>query len=210
MKSKKSFCLTGIEIRGPDSSLQFDRIMKSSRPSTTVPKLLKGTPYFKKGPYDEPSIDIGRRSNCSKANFPTITTFCCVNLRKTQKDLDKDVLNYVDMKILAQVNCIRNSSEDEIRQAKNKDPNSDFLHFTFPIHEDMKLKAIDKHICTITVLGDPGTCSSNPDKRKPLCFGQKRKKIPLEKNFDPSDLVSSNPDKKLFARNAVRAIAHMM
>ena len=50
--------------RGPDNSLQFDRIMKSSRPSTTVPKLLNCTLYFKKGPYDEASIDIGTRNNC--------------------------------------------------------------------------------------------------------------------------------------------------
>ena len=29
-------------------------------------------------------------------------------------------------------------------------------------------------------------------------------------NFDPSDLVSNDPDKKFLAKNAVRAIAHMI
>ena len=29
-------------------------------------------------------------------------------------------------------------------------------------------------------------------------------------NFDPTDLISADSDKKLLARNAVRAIAHMM
>ena len=74
--------------REPDNSFQFDRIMKSSRPSNTVPKLLNGTPYFRKGPYDEPSIDIGTRNNCPKANVPTLTTFHCINLGQTQKGLD--------------------------------------------------------------------------------------------------------------------------
>ena len=61
--------------RGPDNSLQFE---KSSRPSTAVPKLLNGTPYFKKGPYDEPSINIGMRNNFPKANVPTLTIFYCI------------------------------------------------------------------------------------------------------------------------------------
>ena len=144
--------------RGPDDSFQFDRIMKSSTPFNAVPKLLNGTPYFRKGPYNKPSIDIGTRNNCPKANVPTLTIFHCINLRQTQKGLDKDGLNYVGMKILAQVNCVRNASEDEMRLAKNNDPNSDFLYCTFPIHKDTKLKGVDKHICMITVLGDPGTC----------------------------------------------------
>ena len=62
------------------------------------------------------------------------------------------------MKILAQVICIRNASVDEMRLAKNNDPNSDFLDCTFPVYKDTKLKGVDKHICIITVLGDPGTC----------------------------------------------------
>ena len=62
------------------------------------------------------------------------------------------------MKILAQVNRIRNASEDKVRQAKNTDPNSDFLFCTFPIYEDLKLKGVDKHICVITVLWETPTC----------------------------------------------------
>ena len=51
--------------RGADNSLQFDRIMKSSKPSlAAVPsnKLLNGIPYFKKGYFDEVSLDIGTRN----------------------------------------------------------------------------------------------------------------------------------------------------
>ena len=65
--------------RGPDNSFQFDRIMKSSRPSNAVPKLLNCTPYFKKGPHDEPSIDIGTRNNCRKTNVLAFTIFYCIN-----------------------------------------------------------------------------------------------------------------------------------
>ena len=50
-----------------------------------------------------------------------------MNLRQSQKDIEKDVLNYVDMKILVQVNCSKNLSEKEIKEAKNKNPNSDCL-----------------------------------------------------------------------------------
>lgn len=167
------------------------------------------------------------------------------------------------MKILAEVICIRNASVDEMRLAKNNDPNSDFLDCTFSVYKDTKLKGVDKHICMITVLGDPGTCFfdsgfSNFNEKKllfscttpffmkrpikegvcnredhscihyytpQLCHcaelanrGQNKPYVPfiqvneesLWENFDPSDLVSSNPNKKLIARNAVGASAHMM
>ena len=79
-----------------------------------------------------------------------------MNLRQTQKDVEKDVLNYIDMKILAQVNHIKNPSEKEIEEAKNKDPNDDFVYCTFPTYEAEKLHGIDEHICIISMLGDPG------------------------------------------------------
>ena len=41
-----------------------------------------------------------------------------MNLRQTQKNVKKDVLNYVDIKILVQVNCIKNPLEKEIEEAK--------------------------------------------------------------------------------------------
>ena len=86
--------------RGPDNSLQFDGITKASRPST-LPKLLNGTSNFKKGPFEEVSIDIGSKNNCPKSNIPLLTFFYVVNLRQMQKDPQEDVLNYVEMNILA-------------------------------------------------------------------------------------------------------------
>ena len=62
-----------------------------------------------------------------------------MNLRQTQKNVEKDVINYADMKILAKVNCIKNPSEREIKEAKNKDPKSDFVHCMFPIYEGKKI-----------------------------------------------------------------------
>ena len=61
------------------------------------------------------------------------------------------------MKILAQVNRIKNPSEKEIDEAKNKDHNSDFVHCMFPTYEGEELRGIDEHICIISVLRDPGT-----------------------------------------------------
>ena len=85
--------------------------MNSSKPSSpTVPNLLNDTAYFKqKGYFERLSIDIGTRNNWPKANFSTLTIFYVMNLRQTQKDVEKDVLNYVNMKILAQVNPIKKS-----------------------------------------------------------------------------------------------------
>ena len=68
------------------------------------------------------------------------------------------------MKILAQVNRIKDASKSEIGQGKNKDPNRDFWHCTFPIYEGSKLLGVDEKICMISVLGDPGVL---------LCSGQR-------------------------------------
>lgn len=173
------------------------------------------------------------------------------------------------------MNHIRNVSEDEIRQANNKDPNSNFLYCTYPVYEETKLRGIDKQMSMITVLGDPGAVFSNNgfsdvDEKKPFGSDQKRKKMPnpfsctvpsfikkpikesaynredyshiycytpqlcdqaedanrnqnkpyvhfiqideefFGENFNPTDLVSTNPEKKYLARNAVRAITYMM
>ena len=53
-----------------------------------------------------------------KFNLPTLIIFYVMNLRQTQKNVEKDVLNYVDIKILVQVNCIKNPLEKEIEEAK--------------------------------------------------------------------------------------------
>ena len=171
--------------RGVDNSFQFDRIMKSSKPSPpTFPKLLNSTAYFEqKGCFEQLYIDIETRNNYPKSNLPTLTIIYTMNLRKTQKDVEKDVLNYVDTKILAQVNCIKNPSEKEIEEAKNKDPNSDFVYCTFPTYQGEKLRGIDEHICIISVLGDRpfitnGDGFSIGDEKQPLWSGYGRKKLP--------------------------------
>ena len=64
-------------------------------------------------------------------------------------------MNYVDMKMLAQVHRIRNPSETE--EAQNNDPDSDFVICTFPQHEGDKLLGITEQVCMITILGDRGT-----------------------------------------------------
>ena len=86
------------------------------------------------------------------------------------------------MKILAQVNCIKDASESEIEQTKNKDSNSDFCYCTFPIHERSKLLGVDKKICMISVLGDPNVSFfdngfHDANESKPLWSGQRRQKI---------------------------------
>ena len=144
--------------RGADNSLQFDRIMKSSKASSPFqPKKLHGTAYFKqRGCFEQVSVDTGTRNNCPKANIPTLTVFFVINLRQTQKDIEKDVMNYVDMKMLAQINRIKNPSGKKIEEDKNKNPNSDSVYCTFPVYEGVKLRGITEQICMITVLGNQG------------------------------------------------------
>ena len=112
-------------------------------------------PYYKKGYFDEVSIDIRTRNNCPKVNVPTLTVFYCINLRQTQKDPEKDIMNYVNFKIFAQVNRTRNASESKIYETKNEDPDSDFVNCTFPIYEGQKLLGVYKHTRMISMLGDP-------------------------------------------------------
>ena len=81
------------------------------------------------------------------------------------------------------MNCIRNPFESEIRETKNEDPDSDFVYCTFPTYESSKLLGVDKHICMITVLGDPSiiffdNSFSDGDEKKALWLGQNRKKLP--------------------------------
>lgn len=59
------------------------------------------------------------------------------------------------MKILAQVNPIKNPSEKEDEEAKNKDLNSDVVYCTVPTYEGEKLRGISENICIINKLGDP-------------------------------------------------------
>ena len=215
-------------------------------------------------------MDIGTRNNCPKSNIPTLTIFYCINLRQMQKDVDKEILNYVDMKISAQVNRIRNPSESEIRETKNEDPDSEFVYFTFPTYEGSKLLGVED-----AVLEDPGVVFFDNgfydvDEKKSLLSCQKRKKLPnsfsctapsfmkrpIKENayncdnrshiccytpqlcnqaeetnmhnkkpfvlfiqvgeeffgidFVPTDLVGSDPERKLSARQDVRNIAKMM
>ena len=163
--------------------MQFDRIMKSSQSSTNRVKLLNGASYFKRGFFEQSLINIGSRYNCPKVNVPTLTIFYCVNLRQTQKDPDKDVYNYVEMKILGQVNKIRNASEEELEQAENKDPISDFLYCTYPIYNGTKLKGVNKHISMMSMLGDLNVVLfdngfSSIDENKALWSRQTRKEMP--------------------------------
>ena len=163
--------------RSPDNSLQFDRITEGSRPST-LPNLVNGSLYFKKDPFEGVDIAIGTKNNCFKSNIPTLTFFHVTNIRQAQEDTENDILNYVEMKILAQVDCIKDASESEIEQAKNKYPNRDFCYCTFPIFEGSKLLGVDKKICMINVMGDPGVFFfdngfHDANKSKLLCSGQR-------------------------------------
>ena len=141
-----------------DNSFQFDKIIKSSKPySPTVPKLLNSTAYFNQmGYFQQVSIDIGTRNNCPIFNLPTLTVFYIMNLKQTQKGVEKDVLNYVDMKILAQVNRIKNPLEKDIEEAKNKDLNNDFVYCAVSTYDGKNLHGIHEHISIISVLGDRG------------------------------------------------------
>ena len=68
-------------------------------------------------------------TSCRKTTY--IVTYCN-NIRQTHKDVDSSPISYADMKILAQVNKIKNPTESEIEETKRKDSNSDFVLVSFP------------------------------------------------------------------------------
>ena len=143
--------------RGPDNKLEH-KIMKCSRPSAKKQvKKLHGTPYFKvKGHFEEDNLDIGERNNCKKINIPCLTVFGINNCRKTQKDLDDEkIISFVDAKILAQVNRIKDPTSQEIEEARDYNSDSDFVMCTFSKYDEKgKLLGIAEEVYLITILGD--------------------------------------------------------
>ena len=125
-----------FESRKRDADNKFEhKIMKYSRPlgNKKVNKL-HGTPYFKvKGYFEEENLDIGERSNCKKVNIPCLTVLGINNCRQTQKDLDNEkIISYVDAKILAQVNKIKDLLPQEIEEARTITPIAILSFAPFP------------------------------------------------------------------------------
>ena len=82
------------------------------------------------------------------------------------------------------MNRFRNASESEIREAKNKHPDSDFVYCIFPTYKGLKLPGVDKYICMITVLGDfsvnlSDNVFSEGDEKKPQWSGQRKRSYPI-------------------------------
>ena len=93
--------------RGSSNSFQVDRLLKMTK-NTSGHKTLHGTPVFaEKRYFQEESLDIGDKNIVLKVNVPTFTIFYMNQCRQTQKDLDKDIISYVNLKILAQVKEIK-------------------------------------------------------------------------------------------------------
>ena len=175
--------------RGSDNKLEHI-IRKCSRlsPNKQVKKL-HGTPYFKvKGYFEEENLDIGERNNCKKVNIPCLTVFGINNCRQTQKDLDDEkIISYVDAKILAQVNRIKDPTPQEIKEARGYNSDSDFVMCTFPKYDKKaKLLGITEEVCLITILGDPQDNFYDNgflNEKKTLWSGFKRNKLPNPVSF---------------------------
>ena len=87
------------------------------------------------------------------------------------------------MKIVAQVNRIKNASEIEIEDAREEKTDSDFFSCTFPKYEEGtdKLLDITERICQITILDDKFDeffGSGFSGNKKPLWSGYKQNKFP--------------------------------
>ena len=69
---------------------------------------------------------------------------------------DEKIISYVDAKILAQVNRIKDPTPQEIEEAGDYNSGSDFVMCTFPKYDEKeKLLGITEEVCLITILGDP-------------------------------------------------------
>ena len=104
--------------------------------NTSDHKTLHDIPAFaKKDYFEEESLDIGDKNNVLKVNVPTLTVFYVNQCKQIQKDLDNDTISYVDLKILAQVNRIKDPTLKEIQEAMNEDLENDFVMCTYPNYE---------------------------------------------------------------------------
>ena len=176
--------------RGADNNFQYGKTMKCSRPSANKQvKKLHGTPYFKvKGYFEEENLGIGEKNNCKKVNIPCLTVFGINNCRQAQKDFDLEkIVSYVDAKILAQVNRIKDPTPQEIEEARDYNSDSDFVMCTFPkYNENSKRLGITKEVCSITILRDPHDQFFNNgflNEKKRLWSGFKRNKLPNTVSF---------------------------
>ena len=156
--------------RGADN-----KIMKCSRPSVNKQvKKLHGAPYFKvKGYFEEENLDIGERNNCKKVNIHVLTVFGINNCRQMQKDLDDEkIISYDDAKILAQVNRIKDSTTQEIEEARDYNSDSNFVMCTFPkYNESSKLLGIFMISFLTTVSSMKKRCCGQ-DSREISCLIQ--------------------------------------
>ena len=100
--------------------------------------------------------------------------------RQTQKDLYKDIIFYINLKILVQVNGIKDPTPKEIEEAMNEDPKSDFVMCTYPSYEVDKLLGITEELSCITFLEDCQDWffdNGFASEKKNLWSGYKRNKI---------------------------------
>ena len=143
-------------------------------------KTFRDTPVFAKKVYfEEESVDIGDKNNVLKVDVPTLTVFYVNQWRQTQKDLGKDVISYVNMKILAQVNRIKDPTPIEIEEAMNEDPRA-MLCVPIQVMRGINFLVYRKSCLALpsweTVRIDFSTAVL-PAKKKDLSSGYKRNKI---------------------------------
>ena len=114
---------------------------------------MNGSRYFKKdGYFEEDKVDVG-----TKVRIPTYTIFYINNIRQTQTEVGAEIIEYDEMKILGQINKITNSSESEIEEARNNDPESDFVLASVPDYDQTsgKLLGVKEILALLFVFGDP-------------------------------------------------------
>ena len=93
------------------------------RISKNPDKKLNGSRYCKKhGYFEEDKVDVGTKNNVAKVRIPLYTIFYINDVRQTQKEVGGEIFEYAEMKILGQVNKIKNSSESEIKEPRNNNP----------------------------------------------------------------------------------------
>ena len=127
-KSRNEILTIERRKRGSDNSWQFDRITKASHyRSYSMVLLILNKVLLKRS-----TLTFGTKNNCFKSYIPTLTFFYVTNIRQIQKNTEKDILKYVEMKVLAQVNRIKDGSESETEKAKNRIPTVIFATVLFP------------------------------------------------------------------------------
>ena len=77
-------------------------------------------------------MDIRTKTTLVKLEYYLMQYFYINNIRQTQKEVGEEIIEHAEMKMLRQINKIKNLSKSEIEESRNNDPKRDLVLASVP------------------------------------------------------------------------------